>query len=226
MFLLAAELPSGSQCLALCYPGIIPGNGPSINSRGMVHTCNYIGGKEWRHGVPRYFLNRAMLDARDMDDALGFASHPFRAYSQAHNLVSIPEKRALMVESSVNKLVVRELNGVFTRTNHYVFPEMATEPEFKAYPKKSGPRLAALNVALGKTGSAKISSARALTALSSHRNRPLSPCRHRNPKVKGATLGMFLFDSDVPGFRFYHGAPCRKISRRFQPAWARWIIDP
>jgi len=221
MFLIDAELPSGNECFALCYPGIIPGNGPSINSHGMINTCNYIGGKDWRHGVPRYFINRAMLDARSMEDAVAIACHPLRAYPQAHNLISVREKQARMIESSVNKAVVKDVNGVVARANHYVFREMKSEPEHAPYLKRSGPRLLALSKELEKFAGGKITAGDIGLALSSHRGRPLSPCRHRNKKVGGATLGMFLFDSGTVGFRFYFGGPCRDIFKKFQPAWAR-----
>jgi len=221
MFLLHVELPSGNECFVLCYPGIIPGNGPSINDHGMIHTCNYIGGKDWRQGVPRYFINRAMLDARSMEDAIAIASHPLRAYSQAHNLISLREQQAKMIESSVNKVVVKDVRGIVARANHYVFKEMKSEAEHAAYLKRSGPRLLALSKELEKFAGEKITAEDIRFALGSHRNRPLSPCRHKNKKFKGATLGMFLFDSDASGFRFYFGYPCQNIFKKFQPTWAR-----
>jgi predicted choloylglycine hydrolase len=221
MFLLKAGLPSGNECLALCYPGIIPGNGPSINSSGVVHTCNYIGGRDCQTGVPRYFIDRALLDARSLDEAIALCSHNFRAYSEAHNLVSIAEQRAVMVESSARKVLVREVNGVIARTNHFIFPEMQKDPEFASYIKRSAPRLEALKAALDKFQGRQISTESIRRSLSSHLRKPLSPCRHKHKKVRGATLGMFLFDSATAGVRFYFGPPCRNIFRKFQPDWER-----
>jgi len=221
MFLLKARTPAGAEFFTLAYPGLIPGNGPGVNGFGIIHTCDYIGNKQWQEGVPRYFIDRAMLEARSLNQAMALASHKARAYSQAHNLVSVREKRAVMIESSIAQVVVKEVNGMVARANHYIFPEMESEPEFASYLKKSGPRLDALSKGLERIQPGQITPELLLKALSSHKNIPLSPCRHRNKEVPGATLGMFLFDSSNPGFRVYCGPPCLNNYRDFQPTLAR-----
>ncbi len=215
MYLLRVKAPSGISFLALSYPGIIHGNGPGINSKGIVHTCNYLGGKKWRHGVPRYFIDRAMLEARSMKEAIKFASHPGRAFSQAHNLISLWEKRAVMIEASVDKVSIKEVKGVVPRTNHFLLPPMKNEPQFSAYQKNSLPRFEALQAELKGIEPKKISPDQIVHALSSHQNRPVSPCRHKSPKVPGATLGTMLFDSAVPDLKFFFQMPCKNIFKKF-----------
>lgn len=221
MFLLKARTPAGAEFFTLAYPGIIPGNGPSVNCFGVIHTCNYIGNKQWQEGVPRYFIDRAILEARSLNQAIALASHKARAYSQAHNLASFREKRAVMIESSVSQITVKEINGIVARTNHYIFPEMKAEPEFSSYLKKSKPRLNALAEEMTTIKPEQLNPELLHKALSSHKHSPLSPCRHPNPQLPGATLGMFLFDSSCPRFRVYCGPPCVNNFREFQPAPAR-----
>jgi hypothetical protein len=56
--------------IALVYPGIITGNGPSMNSRGIVQTTNYIGSVKSEVGIPRYIIGRAILEAMYSDKHL------------------------------------------------------------------------------------------------------------------------------------------------------------
>lgn len=220
MFLLRAQTPNGTRFMTLCYPGLIPGNGPGINSHGLIHTCDYIGNKQWRAGVPRYFIDRAILEARSIDEAASIASHQARAYSQAHNLISFREKQAVMIETSVSQALVREVKGMVARANHYLFPEMKCEPEFAQTLKRSRPRQAALEDELRGTRPGRVGPEQILAALSSHRNQPLSPCRHKNRETPGATLGTFIFDGSSDRLEIYFGAPCARVCRVFQPALA------
>jgi len=234
MFLLRAKAPSGIEFFVLSYPGIVSGNGPGINSKGIVHSCNYIGSKKFQEGVPRYFIDRAMLEASTMEQAISFGSHPSRAYSKAHNLVSISEKRAVMIETSIDVgarlaapdelgraspaptgVAIKEVNGILYRTNNYILPEMQDEPEFASYQISSVPRLKALEAELKNIDPEKISAEQVHLALSSHKNDPMSPCRHKNKIIPGATLGQLLFDSSAPQFRFYYQAPCKNIFQEF-----------
>jgi len=214
MFILRAKTPTG-EFMVLSYPGIIPGNGPGINKNGIIHTCNYIGNKLWQKGVPRYFIDRAMLDAKDMDEAIKTASHPARAYSQAHNLVSIKEKRATLIESSVRKIAIKEIAGIQIHTNHYLLEEMKSEPEFELYKISSLPRLKALESYLKNFKPKDIDAEIIHQALSSHKNRPACPCRHPNRVIPGATLGTFIFSSSPKLLRFYYQAPCLNVYKDF-----------
>jgi hypothetical protein len=47
--------------------------------------------------------------------------------------------------------------------------------------------------------------------LSSHQNRPYSPCRHPEGDVEGATLLNALFDLGAGTLRIHKGNPCRGV---------------
>jgi predicted choloylglycine hydrolase len=74
MFVLKAHPPSGVSYVSFVYPGMITGVGPSINSRGIILTTNYIASLNPLPGIPRYFLGRAILEAKSLDEAFKFAS--------------------------------------------------------------------------------------------------------------------------------------------------------
>jgi len=215
MSLLKVKAPSGIDFFVLAYPGIMPGNGPGINSNGILHTCNYIGNKKCKAGVPRYFIDRAMLEAKSMEDAIKLGSHPARAYSQAHNLVSISEKRAVMIESSISKVAVREVDGILYRTNNYILPEMQDEQQFASYQASSLPRLKSLEIFFKELSPDQVDESKVHQALSNHDTPFISPCRHKSKLIPGATLGTLLFDSTQSEFKIFYQAPCKNIFQKF-----------
>jgi hypothetical protein len=100
MFLARVTPPSGVKFVAFVYPGLLPGNGPSFNDRGIVQTTNYIEPRGVPEGIPRYILGRAILEAPTLDEAVALATIEPRAFSYHHNLVSLTEGRYLSVETA------------------------------------------------------------------------------------------------------------------------------
>ena len=79
MFLARVAPPSGVDFVVFVYPGILPGNGPGLNRNGIVQTTNYIQPQRVVDGIPRYFLSRAILEARSLEDAVSLATMEPRA---------------------------------------------------------------------------------------------------------------------------------------------------
>jgi len=215
MFLVRILPRSGVRFLALCYPGIVAGNAPALNDRGLAMITNYIGTVAWRPGVPRYFLDRAALEARNIDEALGIVLHPDRAYGFHHVLAATEHgrPRAVAVEVSPTRSQVRELSGVYVHTNHLVLEDMRDEPQVDASIQRSSmPRYTVLTGALAKvTDPGTLGIDDLVRLLSSHEGRPFSPCRHPEGDVRGATVACAAFDVPRRRLRLYAGNPCRGV---------------
>ena len=74
MFVAKVTPPSGVRFISFVYPGLLPGNGPGFNDRGICQTTNYIEPKEVARGVPRYFVGRSVLEAKSLDEAVSLAT--------------------------------------------------------------------------------------------------------------------------------------------------------
>jgi isopenicillin-N N-acyltransferase-like protein len=213
MFLVRILPRSGVRFLALCYPGIVAGNAPALNDRGLAMITNYIGTVAWRPGVPRYFLDRAALEARNIDEALGIVLHPDRAYGFHHVLAAMQHgrPRAVAVEAAPTRSQVRELSGVYVHTNHLVLEDMRDEPQMDVYVQRSSlPRYATITSDLARvTSPGTLGIDDLARLLSSHEGRPYSPCRHPAGDVRGATLACAAFDVPRRRLRLYAGNPCR-----------------
>ncbi len=216
MFLVKATPPSGVSFIAFVYPGLLPGNGPGFNSLGLLQTTNYIQPREVADGVPRYFIGRAVLEARSLDEAAALATTGERAFSWHHNLASLPEGRLLSVETYPGRHHVLDVKGLYIHTNHLIHPEMAAPGggTLDVRYESSLTRYRVLIEAIERNGPP--ATARGMAALLSlHDGRPYSPCRHPEGDIHGATLGTALFEGKRPAMTLFHGNPCSALEKRY-----------
>jgi predicted choloylglycine hydrolase len=210
MYLLHITWPDGLVSFAFSYPGYWPGNAPSANSAGLAQTVNYISARHVRPGLPRYAIDRAIMEARDLDQAIAWAAHPQRAYSQHHYLLSHDEGRIVSVEAAADQVSIREVKGLEVHANHFVHPEMKDLPQFDSYHGTSRPRQeAAERWRDGINDPAALTPGDLISILSSHENAPLSICRHPAPQFPGATLGAALLLAKEKRIRFFARQPCQ-----------------
>lgn len=220
MFLVKVTPPSGVTFLSFVYPGLLPGNGPSINEAGLLQTTNYIQPRQVADGVPRYFIGRAILEAKNLDEAVSLATMTPRAFSYHHNLASLPEGRMLSVEVAAypeQKHSVEEVDGLYVRTNHFLHPGMTDKEStgIRRYDvpyESSTTRMSVLSSAIEEKGPpANVEEVMQLLTL--HEGRPYSPCRHPEGDVHGATLGTAVFAAPAKTMSLFHGNPCRGFRR-------------
>jgi predicted choloylglycine hydrolase len=222
MFIVKVKPPSGVKFLSFVYPGLLPGNGPSINEAGLVQTTNYIQPRRVADGIPRYFIGRAILEAESLDEAVSLATMMPRAFSYHHNLFSIPDRRILSVEVAAypeQKHSIEEIDGLYLHTNHFIHPGMTGKEKTGPRPydvpyESSTTRMAVLSEAIQKKGPPS-NVEDILKLLSLHDGAPYSPCRHPQGDVHGATLGTAVFTAPAKTMILYHGNPCRGFRREY-----------
>ena len=211
MFMVKAVPNDGIPYICLSYPGVLPGNAPAVNARGLVQTTNYIACKEVRLGVGRYFLDRMILEASGIDEALAWSTHPDRAFGYHHVFTSLPEKRSVAVEVSPGKKEIKEINGLYYHTNHLVFDGMQDEDQDEKYVSSSSTSrwdvISRWAEGLKSIDSLTMEDLR--VPMSSHDGSPYSPCRHPDGDVKGITLAQAVFEAPKETFEIVKGQPCQ-----------------
>lgn len=217
MFVIRVKPENGANFIAFTYPSVIEGNAPALNKHGLVYTTNYIGCREVKPRIPRYFLDRMVLEAKTIDEALKITQHPERSYAYHHIIASLKEKKAFSIEATPSKYEVKEINGLFLHTNHLILETMKNSPQFDKYIKLSSvPRLESLTKSLGSIKDiSSITPETIIAALSSHENKPYSVCRHPEGDINGSTLGTALFTASDSKktqkftMRLYKNNPCK-----------------
>ncbi len=117
-FLVIANPKSGIPFFSFCYPGLLPG-AFSFNSKGLVQTGNWMPTPDIRIGIPRHLIDRHVVEAENVDDALKRALLDGRASGFSYNIASI-EGRAVNLETTSQKHHVTEITDKYIHTNHYV----------------------------------------------------------------------------------------------------------
>lgn len=216
MYLVEVHPPSGVSFISFVYPGLLPGNGPGFNSEGIVQTTNYIQPKRVHDGVPRYFIGRANMEAKSLDDAVALSTEGARAFPWHYNFASLKEGRILSVETMPDRHHVKEVKGFYIHTNHLIHGEMTEnkEAEQDVQYESSKTRMKVLTRAADE-GGAPENVEGMLKMLSLHEGRPYSPCRHPEGDVHGATLGTAVFVAGKMEMTLYHGNPCQGTKKRY-----------
>jgi hypothetical protein len=213
MFLVKVSVPGKPSFLRLTYPGIYSGSAPGMNDAGMVVTTNFIDGRAVRPGgIPRYFISRAVRNARTLDEAVRIVTHPERAFSFHFNVGSAKEKRILSVETSVDHHQVYEVRDLYVHTNHLILDEMKDTPQNEKYVNSSSLiRYRILTAEAERLFDRldEVDGDTLIRLLSIHDGAPYSPCRHPQGEVRGTTLAGSLFDLKKSIWRLYYGNPCR-----------------
>lgn len=213
MFLVKVSVPGQPAFLRLTYPGIYSGSAPSMNSAGLVVTTNFIDGRAVRPGgIPRYFVSRAVRNARSLQEALKIVTHPERAFSFHFNLGSRQEKKIISVETSVDRHQVHEVRDLYVHTNHLILDEMQDTPQNQKYVNSSSMTRYRILTAEAERLLDRLDDVDGDTLmrlLSIHAGAPYSPCRHPQGEVRGTTLAGSLFDIHRGTWRLYYGNPCR-----------------
>lgn len=220
MFLAKIAVTGKPAFLGLCYPGIIAGNGPCITEAGLVLTTNYIAGTRWRPGIPRYFLDRSVLNAWTLKQALQIACHPDRAFAFHFNIASIRDQKIMSVETCLDNKKVYEVEGLYVHTNHLVQPVLKNTPQDMSYVNSSSmPRYQVLTAKAKelKQNLSQVGKEDLLTALSSHEKAPYSPCRHPKDDVHGTTLATSIFDIRAGTWTLFPNNPCTSKPHVLRP---------
>jgi len=212
MYVVKATTPKGITFVGLCYPGIALANGPAITSAGIMQTNNSISGYRYKKGIPRTIVNRAMLEAGSLDEAVKTATHPARANSYHHSIGWVKNQRLLSVEVIPDDYTVHEAKETYVHTNHMILDRTCKLPcDLGSLKKSSMPRYRTIIAGLAKHEGVELSVDLCLDALSSHAGKPYCPCRHPSEGTKGQTLATAVFDIRAGSMTLYRGNPCTSV---------------
>ena len=216
MYVLKAHPPSGVSFAAFVYPGLIPGVAPGFNSAGVVHSSNFIGCLKPRIGIPRYFLARACLEAKSLDDAFATATREGRAFPWHHNLASMNTGRYISLETlPEGEYNYTEPEWLYIHTNHTIH-EITKDYKHQDMDYRNSSSISRYNVLSKKAENfpEPVKNPEVFLGwLSSHEGRPYSPCRHPQGGITGQTLGTAFFDLDRKFMRLYKSNPCVSVPK-------------
>ena len=105
------------------------GNGPSINTFGIVKTINYLHDEDHKiDHLPRYFAQRHISEAKSLDDLIKRCYEIDRASGYHVNAIDLNAMQAVSIEVSSHDVDIKYIDDIYCHTNHYIH----TKKNFKS----------------------------------------------------------------------------------------------
>ncbi len=191
------RVPVASPTVVCCLPAV------GMNGHGAAQGIGSLTAADDGVGVPRVFVSRSSLEARDRHDAVARAAMPGRAGGYGH-VYAFRDGDTFAIETSGREH--RVLDGPGPHTNHYLsdLEQLAPEPSVG-----SRSRLHRLRALLNERPPATAEDL--MEVMRDHDSAPQSICLHPDPdEGEEASACMFSMVCDVTGGRMWvaPGNPC------------------
>ncbi len=120
----------GTGFTSFVYPCSIPGHTFALTHSGLIQTVNNLRPKFKGSGLPRQFLARAILDAKDLDDAVDMFNRFDRSGGFHYLLAQAGDDRIFSIESISERLSLEMVTEPFGHANHLIHQQMSHTPQF------------------------------------------------------------------------------------------------
>jgi predicted choloylglycine hydrolase len=195
---------------AFSYPGFLCGNAFGFNNEGICFCINDVSPANVRIGIGRHFLARSLFEARSIDDAVKRITPDDRASGFNFTIGSVKENRIVNVEVTPDQFIVKEINGIDYRANHY----LDIKPMLQTVGASSETRvIRAGDLIQTETDPNKSS---VLRTLSDQKDSNYPIFRNALPPDDIATLATCLFDLDDEMLTIYWGHPIKEKEKSME----------
>ncbi len=195
--------------LGMTYGGLLPNIG--FNAAGIAQLCDFVYPTDSRIGIPRVIVSRAILSAKDPDEAIRRALLPQRAAGYNH-LLAHESGELYSVEVSARRFaVLYGEDGYLVHTNHYLdytMQQVEDEPD-----ELIGTRIRYFR-ALRMMKRTQLHTLKTLQAIQrDHVNFPNSICNHSmddiDPLEREKTVNGLIIDLTARAMHIAWGNPCQ-----------------
>jgi hypothetical protein len=121
------ETQNGTRFVAFSYPGMLPGNAFGFNNHGIVFSGNETPHLDLKVETPRIFNDRALCEAKSMEEVKEAIIYPSKSIGYNHNVASYREDKAVNFEYTNQDYEITEISSQFIHTNHYLRSDFPRE---------------------------------------------------------------------------------------------------
>lgn len=194
--------------LAMTYGGLLPNTG--FNSHGIAQCCDSVYPTDSRIGIPRLIVSRAVLAAKDPEEAIRRMVLPQRAAGYNHMLAHESGELYSVEVSARRFAVLYGEEGSLVHTNHYLdynMQQVESEPD----------ELIATRVryfrAMRLIKRTQLHTLKSLQAIQrDHMNFPNAICNHAmddiDPIEREKTINALIIDLTAKAIHIAWGNPC------------------
>ena len=193
------KLNSGVNFLSIGFPGLLLGSSVSINSYNLIQAINSLCPKDNRLGVPKNFIARAILECKNINDAINLIARDNRA--SGYNHVLIQEDQIINIECTAKNYFVSIPDDLLIYTNHYVFSSFKDAEKLKN-------SIGRYNYAKKTLNSHKLNKDLIKKVIGSH-DKKYPICDHGNKKSNSCTLASIFIDCKTLKMCVSNGNVCK-----------------
>lgn len=195
--------------IAMTYGGLLPNIG--FNSAGIAQCCDTVYPSDFRIGLPRVIVSRAVLSAMSPGDAIRYTLVPQRAAGYNH-LIAHESGELYNVEVSARRFaILGSEDGALVHTNHYLDYIMQAIESDADELIGSRVRYFRAQRLLGQTPLHSLDSLMAIQQ--DHVNYPNSICNHlvaeMDPLDREKTINAIIIDITAKVMYLAWGNPCQ-----------------
>lgn len=212
VFILKAKLP-GLSYVIVAYDGYLPGLSSGRNSFGLCHAINYLRPADRKVGLPRIFITRRLVTARNFSECLQWVRRSPRAFGQGIHLAQ--GSHYLGIELTARRLACWRPRLPAVHTNHYLTRGLAgRHPRLgpSSFARLGKARQQLRNIMTQKKGHffSPVEARRlARRILSDRSTLPYAIWREADrAEDRGATVAAAIFGTDQETFDVYRRLPC------------------
>jgi len=185
-----------------------------VNNSKLVLSGNELTPNDIKVGIPRAYIARAILLAKDLDSAISTATHPDRA-SAYNNIITVPGKTVSVEASATNYDLLYPQNGILVHSNDYVSSKMTAYEGEPSYTSSITRRNRGIEIAT--SASKPIDFATIKAFLTDHGKLDTKNddtiCRHGKNSI---TVFGFAVDLENGVVEATYGSPCEN---KFEKVW-------
>jgi len=216
VFIIHATPDTEPPFLAMTYGGLLPNIG--FNAAGIAQCCDSVYPSDYRIGIPRVILSRAVLAARTPAEAIRHMLAPLRAAGYNHLLVHESGEMYNVEVSARRFAVLYAENGMIAHTNNYLDRAMQeVEDESDELISTRVRYFRALRL-LEQTNKHTIQTMQSV--LRDHVNYPDSICNHAvhdiDPLDREKTITSLVMDLTARQMHVAWGNPCENQYHTYQ----------
>lgn len=199
--IIKANINNKVKFLSLTFAGMLCGSSISVNSFGLVQGINSLHPRDYRVGVPKNFISRAILECKNIKEALDVIKIKERASGYNHILVQ--GNNIIDVETTATKFKVFNVkDNIFVHTNNYLYNKFLDSEELES----SKARLSVAKEIINKN---KLVDKNVIMRLLSYHDKKSAICKHKNKGFGESTLSSLIADSTDLKIYATKGNPCK-----------------
>jgi hypothetical protein len=117
-FMADVKVASGSDFLAFCYPGSLPGHTFGVTSTGLYQAVNNLRLRTRELDIPRMVLGRAVLASSTLESAVDLLHLENKSGGFHFTLGQMSEPNPLSIEFGAGRCHVETIGSAFVHANH------------------------------------------------------------------------------------------------------------